>query len=125
MPPPTSLLTLFSGLSSLTVIEIMAGWIPAAVKDGVIIHHERSVGEVLYLIRSGRVTITTTKSSQTRGPGAIFGQMPDYGYELTGATVTAVEAADLLILSRVMVDHLRRLFPAVAARLPDLAAPED
>ncbi len=81
------------------------------VPKGSVIVNENALGEALYIIRSGRVTVF--KGDQDHpvelgqmGPGELFGEMSLIDDVLTSASVMASEDADLFVLPRHDFDKL-------------------
>ncbi len=120
--PPATLLELLAGRPAAEVIDLMAGWLSLAAAAGKAIPIDPASGEMLLVVRRGALTVVEANEGdgesavRTCGPGALLGNLPDYGYSLAGATVTAAADTELLILSRVMVEQLRRRYPEVASR---------
>ena len=80
-------------------------------------------GDALFVVKSGRLRVTGAGPSGTEvtlgelGPRDWTGEMAVLTGQPRSATVTAIEAGELVRLSRPAFDELTRRFPAVASRL--------
>lgn len=78
---------------------------------GTVLVHENALGEFLFVVRAGRVTVDRGEGSArlhlgVMGAGELFGEMALVDDVLTQATVTALDDVDLLVVPRAKLDAL-------------------
>lgn len=111
---------LFGHLSSSELAQLASVAVPRTYSKGEVIFHEGTRGEVLYVIRSGRVTIKRdhpdgrTVSLADFTPGQIFGELAVFDDEVRSATAECAEDTQTIAL---MGSDLRR----VLRRNPEMA----
>jgi CRP-like cAMP-binding protein len=89
-------------------------------KKGDTIYPSNVKGPVLYLVRSGAVSITRPSVSgqqfevKTLGPGAVFGEMPLTGQTMLGAHAVAAETTKVALINIAEFEKLATAVPAIA-----------
>ncbi len=78
---------------------------------GSVLVHENALGEHLFVVRTGRVSVDKGEGAArlhlgVMGPGELFGEMALVDDVLTQATVTALEDVELLVVPRSRLDAL-------------------
>lgn len=113
-------------LASLSVSELAA---VAAVSEeisftpGQVIIREGEIGDSMYFVVSGRVSVTKIAEAQcnielaTMGPGEYFGEMALFDNLERSATVTALTETKLLMLHQREFSEVVREYPQVALRI--------
>jgi CRP-like cAMP-binding protein len=95
----------------------------ATCKPGKIFYMPEDVGEVLFLLKKGRVQLYRISPSGkklvvvTLGPGAVFGEMALVGQRMHHTFAEAMDECLICVMSRADVERLLRDKPVVAFRL--------
>ncbi len=116
---------LFQGLSSRDLEEVMRVTTMTNVPKGRIFWPSE-MGEVLFLLKQGRVQIYRLSPEgkklilTTLGPGSIFGEMTLTGQHMYDAFVETVEDSLICIISRSDLERLITENPQIALRLLDI-----
>ncbi len=116
---------LFQGLSSRDMEEVMRVTTMTNVPKGRIFWPSE-MGEVLFLLKQGRVQIYRLSPEgkklilTTLGPGSIFGEMTLTGQHMYDAFVETVEDSLICIISRSDLERLITENPQIALRLLDI-----
>ncbi|MBI5542572.1 MAG: cyclic nucleotide-binding domain-containing protein [Deltaproteobacteria bacterium] len=87
-----------------------------------VICREGEKGDEFFVVVSGKVSVSaddfgTAKSIAHLGRGAFFGEMAVVANQPRSATVTVVEACDLLVFGRESVESVLRDYPTVRQAL--------
>ncbi|MCI0393889.1 MAG: Crp/Fnr family transcriptional regulator [Chloroflexi bacterium] len=99
-----------------------------ACKAGKIFYMPEDSGEVLFLLKKGRVQLYRLSLEGKKivvaflGPGAIFGEMSLVGQGMYSTYAEAVEECILCVMSRPDVERLMREKPEVALRIVETLA---
>lgn len=118
-----STMELFRDLTMEEVAALDRQITTAACQSGRIFYMPHDSGEVLFLLKQGRVQLYRLSPSgkklviATVGPGAIFGEMPLVGQGMHHTFAEAVDDCLLCVMSRANVEHLLYEKPQVAFRL--------
>ena len=94
----------------------------AGCRSGKIFYMPEDTGEVLFLLKKGRVQLYRISPSgkklvvATLGPGAIFGEMALVGQRMHSSFAEAADECLICVMSRADVERLLRDKPAVAFR---------
>lgn len=97
----------------------------AACDSGKIFFMPEESGEVLFLLKKGRVQLYRLSPNgkklivATLGPGAIFGEMSLVGQGMHRTFAEAVDECTVCVMSRADVAHLMREKPQVALRFAE------
>ena len=89
-------------------------------KPGDTIYPGNQKGPVLFLVKSGNVRITRTSAQgqqfdvKTVNPGTIFGEMPQIGQTMLGATAIAAEPVKAAVINAAEFERLASSSPAIA-----------
>ena len=125
MPPPiptsdelAKMSKLFSLLDEEARGRMLAGATRRLVPEGQVIFREGEPGEEFFLILAGRVSVVaddlgTSKTIAELGRSAFFGEMAMVARQPRSATVTALEACDLLAFGRATLDAVLKDHPTV------------
>lgn len=114
---------LFSGMGREDVASILAEAQRRHYASGSNIIQENDPGDFVFLILSGRVQISKTLEPIGRqvirvfGPGDFFGEMSILEDKPRSAAATALESAELVLLSKAHFETLLRRFPDVALNI--------
>lgn len=89
---------------------------------GTVIVPENALGEALFVVRSGRVSVDKGEGTSQihlgeMGAGDIFGEMTLVDDVLTQATVTALEDVDLFVVPRSDLDALLSSDPVLSLKV--------
>jgi len=135
MPPepihPITLrqITLFSGLSDPALSALAARVRIRSYRKGEILFHKDDPGSSLFLLKTGRIKISTFSSEgkeavfTVHGPGDAFGELALLDGAPRSATATALEPSRLLTLDRAaFVSFLREHPDAALVLLSELTA---
>jgi CRP-like cAMP-binding protein len=126
---PTSLAAteFLQGCDLKTLQELMAGFTPVHLPDGVALFRQGDSGTAMYLIISGRLRMETTLEqggeapADEIGPGDVAGEIPVLVGGAHSSTVTAVGDAILAEISKEVFDRLVARHPEMLSRARELA----
>lgn len=91
---------------------------PAHFKQGETLFSQGQVGEAMYLLVAGRVKVVRDGQSIAElGPGANFGEMALLDQPERSATITALESAEALIITREAFFALLKRDPTLAVKV--------
>lgn len=117
-----STIDVFRDLSMDELAE-MDRWITMSTcEPGKIFYMPEDMGEVLFLLKKGRVQLYRLSAEgkklvvATLGPGAVFGEMSLVGQGMHNTFAEAADECVLCVMSRADVERLMREKPAVALR---------
>jgi len=103
------------GLSDKDRVEVLRTARRRRFSCNEVVFHEGDPADTAHLLAKGRVSVTITTPLGDKamlavlGPGSVFGEMALLGDEpVRSATITALEAAETLSLSREQFEGLRR-----------------
>ncbi|MGC4114178.1 MAG: cyclic nucleotide-binding domain-containing protein [Myxococcales bacterium] len=102
--------------------RMLAGATRREVGAQEVICREGEKGDAFFVVVAGRVSVAaddfgTAKDIAQLGRGAFFGEMAVVANQPRSATVTAVEACDLLVFSREVVEAVLKDYPTVRQAL--------
>ena len=113
---------IFQDLTSYELQEMDAQLTMSSCEPGRIFYMPEDSGEVLFLLKRGRVQLYRISPNgkklvvETLGPGAIFGEMSMVGQGMHNTFAEAVDDCLLCVMSRADVERLMREKPMVAFR---------
>lgn len=113
---------IFQDLSTLELEEMDRQITMSSCKPGKIFYMPEDSGEVLFLLKKGRVQLYRISPNgkklvvETLGPGAIFGEMSLVGQGMHNTFAESVDECLLCVMSRADVERLMREKPMVAFR---------
>lgn len=114
---------LFRDLSERDMAELDRLTTITAVPRGRVFYEPEDVGQVLFLIRKGRVQIYRISPEgkklviATLGPGALFGEMALLGQQMHNAFAEALEDCQIFVMSRAALERLILDKPSVGRRV--------
>lgn len=113
---------LFSGLSRVSLERITRFLKPVSFDKGVVICREGEVGNTMYVIVDGLVSVSSDmgwgqRELDRKGPGAVFGEMALISNDVRSATVRAIERSECLQLGSEDFDSLLDQDPSLAQRI--------
>jgi len=114
---------LFSGLTDRELEELVAVAVPRSFDRGEVIFREGSTGEVMYVIREGRVLVKRehaggrTIALTEFGPGDIFGELAVFDQEVRSATVECIEPTRVVALTAGDVKRVLMRNPEMALKV--------
>jgi CRP-like cAMP-binding protein len=114
---------IFQDLSPTEVENIDRQTTMSTCEPGRIFYMPEETGEVLFLLKEGRVQLYRISTDgkklvvATLGPGAVFGEMSLIGQGMHNTFAEALEECLLCVMSRSDVEHLIASKPRVALRL--------
>ena len=117
-----STIQIFRDLSQAELQEMDQQTTMASCESGRIFYMPEDSGEVLFLLKKGRVQLYRMSPSgkkivvATLGPGAVFGEMSIIGQGMHNTFAEAIDDCMLCVMSRSDVDRLIREKPDVAFR---------
>lgn len=120
--------TVFAGLDDADLAELERHMTRHAFRRGDVVFHQHDPSGRLYVIQEGWVKITRQTDSGDEllidifGPGSIFGELSIFTNEPRTGTVTAVEPATMLSLSRGSFYPLVESHPRIALRCLEMLA---
>ncbi len=97
-------------------------------RRGRVFYTPGETGEVLFVLKQGRVNIYRVTAdgrklvTATLGPGTIFGEMSLIGQGMRGSHAEAASECTLCVMSRADLEHLLTTYPRVALRLVETLA---
>ena len=113
---------IFQDLSQVDMAEIAQATTMSHCDAGRIFYMPEETGEVLFLLKSGRVQLYRISPDGKKlvvamlGPGAVFGEMSLIGQGMHNTFAEALESCVLCVMSRSDVERLLLLKPQVALR---------
>lgn len=116
-------LAIFRGLNYDDTMHLWAIARTETFRPGEVIVDQGALGQALYVIRSGTVTVFSVGEGDhvtvlgQMGPGELFGEMTLVDEVLTSARVTAVDEVTLFVLPREAFDELLARDPGLAAKV--------
>ena len=116
-------LPLFESLNERELAELVAVAVPRTFERGEVIFQEGSQGDVLYVIRSGRVLIKRehtggrTIALAEMGAGDIFGELAVFDREVRSATVECVTTTRAVALTGGDVSRVLTRNPEIAVKV--------
>jgi CRP-like cAMP-binding protein len=119
---------IFQGLSPVDMQEIERMTTMTTARKGRIIYSPGSSGEVLFILKKGRVQLYRLAEDGRRfvtailEGGSIFGEMPMLSQRMAGSTAEALEDCTLCVMSKSDVEHLIASKPSVALNVVHLLA---
>lgn len=117
-----STIEIFRDLSLAELAEMDRQITMSSCEAGKIFYMPEDSGEVLFLLKKGRVQLYRLSPSgkklvvATLGPGAIFGEMSLVGQGMHNTFAEAIDECMLCVMSRADVERLMREKPEVALR---------
>lgn len=117
-----STIQIFRDLTSAELMEMDRQTTMNTCKPGKIFYMPDDSGEVLFLLKKGRVQLYRMAPSgkkivvATLGPGAVFGEMSIVGQGMHNTFAQALDECMICVMSRTDVDRLIRDKPDVAFR---------
>ena len=119
---------IFQGLSPGDMQEIERMTIMTTAKKGRVIYSPESRGEVLFILKKGRVQLYRLAEDGRRlvtailEAGSIFGEMPMLSQRMAGSTAEALEDCTICVMSKNDVEHLIASKPSVALNVVHVLA---
>jgi CRP/FNR family cyclic AMP-dependent transcriptional regulator len=116
-------LPLFESLNERELAELVAVAVPRTFQRGEVIFQEGSQGDVLYVIRSGRVLIKRehtggrTIALAEMGAGDMFGELAVFDKEVRSATVECIEPTKAVALTSGDVSRVLTRNPEIAVKV--------
>jgi CRP/FNR family transcriptional regulator len=116
-------LPLFESLNERELAELVAVAVPRTFQRGEVIFQEGSQGDVLYVIRSGRVLIKRehtggrTIALAEMGAGDLFGELAVFDQEVRSATVECIEPTKAVALTSGDVSRVLTRNPEIAVKV--------
>ncbi len=113
---------IFQDLSSIELEEMDRQITMSSCEPGRIFYMPEDSGEVLFLLKRGRVQLYRISPNgkklvvETLGPGAIFGEMSLVGQGMHNTFAESIDECLLCVMSRADVERLMRDKPSVAFR---------
>lgn len=117
---------LFRELSDRDMAELDRVITLTNVSRGRVFYQPEDLGEVLFLIKQGRVQLYRISPEgkklviATLGPGALFGEMALLGQQMHSAFAEALEDCLILVMSRADLERLILSKPAVGLRMLEM-----
>jgi CRP/FNR family transcriptional regulator len=116
-------LPLFESLNERELAELVAVAVPRTFQRGEVIFQEGSQGDVLYVIREGRVLIKRehtggrTIALAEMGKGDLFGELAVFDKEVRSATVECIEPTKAVALTAGDVSRVLTRNPEIAVKV--------
>jgi len=116
-------LPLFETLNKRELDELVAVAVPRSFVRGEVIFQEGSQGDVMYVIRKGRVLIKRehaggrTIALTEMGPGDLFGELAIFDKEARSATAECIEVVNVVALTSGDVTRVLTRNPEIAVKL--------
>ncbi len=135
--PPTGVITklgylaeteVFHDLTPTEMAELDRMTAMTTCRRGRVFYTPSETGEVLFVLKQGRVNIYRVTAdgrklvTATLGPGTIFGEMSLIGQGMRGSYAEAASECTLCVMSRADLEHLLTTYPRVALRLVEALA---
>lgn len=123
---PLADVDLFRELSERDVAELDRMTTLTSVSRGRVFYQPEDHGEVLFLIKQGRVQLYRISPEgkklviATLGPGALFGEMALLGQQMHSAFAEALEDCLIVVMSRADLERLILSRPAVGLRMLEM-----
>lgn len=117
---------LFRDLSARDRAELERTTTITSVARGRVFYQPEDVGEVLFLIKAGRVQLYRISPEgkklviATLGPGTLFGEMALLGQQMHNAFAEAVDDCSILVMSRADLERLILNRPMVGLRILEI-----
>ncbi len=121
-----SMVDIFQDLDRSELKEIEQATAMTTCAAGKIFYSPNQVGEVMFIVKKGKVQIYRMSSEgrklviETLGPGTIFGEMSLIGAGLYDAFAEAMEDSLICIMNRRDIEKLILTKPKIAVRLLDV-----
>src|SRR5215467_7814834 len=121
-------LSLFRGLSGAVVARVARHVTERRFATDEVLCRKGEIGDALYVIRSGRVKVTTVDAQGDElslnqcGPGEVIGEVSLIDSSPHTATVIAMEPVDTLVLGREALLDEVRAHPEVALEMTRLVS---
>lgn len=119
---------IFRDLGPQEMAEVERMTAMSTCRRGRVFYAPGQTGEVLFVLKRGRVNIFRLAPdgrkliTATIGPGTIFGEMSLVGQGMRGSFAEAAEDCTLCVMSRTDLEHLIETYPRVALRLVEVLA---
>jgi CRP-like cAMP-binding protein len=116
-------LPLFESLNERELAELVAVAVPRTFQRGEVIFQEGSQGDVMYVIRAGRVLIKRehtggrTIALAEMGAGDLFGELAVFDKEVRSATVECIEPVKAVALTSGDVSRVLTRNPEIAVKV--------
>jgi len=116
-------LPLFETLNTRELAELVAVAVPRSFERGEVIFQEGSQGDVMYVIRKGRILIKRehaggrTIALTEMGPGDLFGELAIFDKEARSATAECIEKTNVVALTSGDVTRVLTRNPEIAVKL--------
>jgi CRP/FNR family transcriptional regulator len=116
-------LPLFETLNTRELAELVAVAVPRSYERGEVIFQEGSQGDVMYVIRKGRILIKRehaggrTIALTEMGPGDLFGELAIFDKEARSATAECIEKTNVVALTSGDVTRVLTRNPEIAVKL--------
>jgi CRP/FNR family transcriptional regulator len=116
-------LPLFETLNKRELDELVAVAVPRSFQRGEVIFQEGSQGDVMYVIRKGRVLIKRehaggrTIALTEMGPGDLFGELAIFDKEARSATAECIDVVNVVALTAGDVTRVLTRNPEIAVKL--------
>ncbi len=117
---------LFRDLSERNMAELDRFTTHTTVPRGRVFYRPEDVGEVLFLLKQGRVQLYRISPEgkklviATLAPGAIFGEMALLGQQMHSAFAEALDDCQIVVISRSGLERLIRNDPTVGLRILEI-----
>ncbi|MEI2689870.1 MAG: cyclic nucleotide-binding domain-containing protein [Anaerolineae bacterium] len=117
---------LFQDLSPKEIEELERLITISSVKRGKVFYRPEESGEVLFILKSGRVQLYRISPEGKKlviaslGPGTLFGEMPLLGQQMHNTFAEAAEECVIFVMSRKDLERLFLNKPQVALRVLDI-----
>jgi len=114
---------LFRDLGEQEMVEIERSTTMTTCKRGTVFFAPEETGEVLFILKQGRVNLYRVTEegkrlvTATLEPGSIFGEMSLAGQLMNGSFAEAAEDSTLCLMSKTDVQAVIQRYPSVALRL--------
>ncbi len=116
-------LPLFETLNTRELAELVAVAVPRSFERGEVIFQEGTQGDVMYVIRKGRVLIKREHSGgrtialTEMGPGDLFGELAIFDKEARSATAECIVTTNVVALTAGDVTRVLTRNPEIAVKL--------
>lgn len=116
-------LPLFETLNTRELAELVAVAVPRSFDRGDVIFQEGTQGDVMYVIRKGRILIKRehaggrTIALTEMGPGDLFGELAIFDKEARSATAECIEKTNVVALTSGDVTRVLTRNPEIAVKL--------
>lgn len=119
---------IFRDLTSVEMAELDRRTSMTTCRRGRVFYTPGETGEVLFVLKRGRVNIYRVTADGRKlvtaavGPGTIFGEMSLIGQGMRGSYAEAAADCTLCVMSRADLEHILITYPRVALRLVEALA---